>query len=215
MVLSVLVIGCGDAAKDDDDDDEAWGEDDPDAGGWGTDGGGSGGESTGGGTDAGGDTAGSDGDETGADDTGGHDTGGEDAGGDGRITIFPTTGVEFGPFEAGHTKVGGFRIDSVGESSLRIISMSIIDAGENAGAAVFSGLRPHIEDHVVPFDISPGENAEFLLQATMEEMGTATGMIEIYTNDPTVDDPSPGHVRIPLSAVAVETSDSDSDDTGS
>jgi hypothetical protein len=137
-----------------------------------------------------------------------------EAGGEGRIELFPATGVEFGPFEIGHTEVGGFRIDSVGESSLRILSMNIIDAGENAGVAVFSELRPHVSSNVVPFDISEGEGAEFLLTAAMEEEGTSTGMIEIYTNDPTVEDPSPGYVRIPLSAVAVGASGSDGDDTG-
>ena len=44
----------------------------------------------------------------------------------------------------------------------------------------------------------------------------ATGTIEIYTNDPTVNDSGPGYVRIPLTATAVTpNSDETEEDTGS
>jgi hypothetical protein len=136
-----------------------------------------------------------------------------EAGGEGRIEIFPTAGVEIGPIEIGHKEQGGFRIDSTGDFPLRILSMQIVDAGENAGSGVFDELRPYVSSNVVPFDIDAGDGAEFLLTASMEAVGTATGIIEIYTNDPTVDDPSPGYIRVPMTATAVEPSGSD--DTGS
>ena len=92
-----------------------------------------------------------------------------EAGGEGRVALFPTDGVSIGPFAAGLTEVGGFRIDSTGDFPLQVISMNLIDAGENAGQAVFADLRPHVSTNVVPFDISVGEGAEFLLTASMTE----------------------------------------------
>ena len=138
-----------------------------------------------------------------------------ETGGEGRIGIFPTDGVNMGPFEIGFAEVGGFRIDSMGEFPLRVISLSLIDAGENAGLAVFDGLRPADSTHVVPFELRPGEASEFMLTATMSEAGIATGTIEIYTNDSTVNDGGPGYVRIPLAATAVDSSSEDAgEDTG-
>ncbi len=139
-----------------------------------------------------------------------------EAGGEGRVEIFPSDGVEMGPFDVGFSEVGGFRIDSVGEFPLKVLSMSLIDAGDNAGQAVFAELRPANSADVVPFDIPTGEGSEFMLTATMAEAGTATGTIEIYTNDPTVNDSGPGYVRIPLTATAVTpNSDETVEDTGS
>jgi len=142
-------------------------------------------------------------------------------GGEGRVEIFPTDGVIMGPFDIGHTEVGGFRIDSVGDFPLKVSRMALIDVGQNAGTGVFGELRPHVSTNTVPFDIEPGEGAEFLLTASMSEAGTATGTIEIYTNDPTVNDGGPGYVRIPLKATAVDpngepedTGSADSADTG-
>ena len=147
-----------------------------------------------------------------------------EAGGEGRVTIFPTDGVNIGPFEVGYSEIGGFRIDSTGDFPLQVLSMPLIDAGEVADQAVFADLRPHVSSNVVPFDIRPGEGAEFLLTASMTEAGTATGAVEIYTNDSTVNDSGPGYVRVPLSAVAHDpgagsggrddTGHTESDDTG-
>ena len=138
-----------------------------------------------------------------------------EAGGEGRATIHPSDGVHIGPFEAGRTKGGGFRINSVGEFPLQVISMTLIDVGENAGEAVFIDLRPAVTTNVIPFDIAPEDSAEFQLEASMTEAGTATGEIEIYTNDPTANDGSPGYIRIPLSATATgSSSDEAPDDTG-
>jgi len=137
-----------------------------------------------------------------------------EAGGEGRAAIFPTDGVNLGPFDIGHTEQGGFRIDSTGEFPLQVLSMSLIDAGENAGIAVFADLRPHVSTNIVPFEIAPGEGSEFLVTASMSEAGTATGEIEIYTNDSTVNDGGPGYVRVPLSAIARDPG-GDEEDTGS
>ncbi len=136
------------------------------------------------------------------------------AGGEGRVVVFPPDGVEIGPFEAGLTKVGGFRLESVGDFPLQIISVTLIDAGENGGTSVFSDLQPAVSTNVVPFDIAPESGAEFKLTAAMTEAGTATGQIEIYTNDPTVNDGGPGYVRVPLTATATSSSEA-SEDTGS
>ena len=139
-----------------------------------------------------------------------------EAGGEGRVEIFPSDGVEMGPFDVGFSEVGGFRIDSVGEFPLKVLSMSLIDVGDSAGQAVFADLRPADSADVVPFEIPTGEGSEFMLTATMSEAGKATGTIEIYTNDPTVNDSGPGYVRIPLSATAVASNSNDpEDDTGS
>ena len=136
-----------------------------------------------------------------------------EAGGEGRASLYPADGVNIGPFEAGRTKIGGFRIDSTGEFPLRVISMTLIDAGENAGQAVFAELRPAVSTNIIPFDIAPEEGAEFQLTASMTEAGTATGAIEIYTNDSTVNDGGPGYIRVPLTATATSADDSP-DDTG-
>ena len=137
-----------------------------------------------------------------------------EAGGEGRVTVYPSDGVVIGPFEAGLTKVGGFRLESVGDFPLQVISVTLIDAGENGGTSVFSDLQPAISTNVVPFDIAPEEGAEFKLTATMMEAGTATGQVEIYTNDSTVNDGGPGYVRVALTATATSNAEAP-DDTGS
>ena len=136
-----------------------------------------------------------------------------EAGGEGRVTVIPADGVRIGPFNAGLSKVGGFRLDSIGDFPLQVISLTLIDAGENADAPVFSALQPAVSTNVVPFDIPPDAGAEFKLTASMSEAGTATGEIEIYTNDSTVNDGGPGYVRIPLTATATSNSQQ-SEDTG-
>jgi hypothetical protein len=114
---------------------------------------------------------------------------------------------------AGHTTTCGFRVNSVGEYDLRLLSMSIIQAGENAGVKVFDNLRPADDTLGFPISIDAGAAEEFIFVAAMSEEGTTTGTIELLTNDSTVNDPSPGKIRIPLSATAVDYS-GDGDDTG-
>ncbi len=146
-----------------------------------------------------------------------------EAGGEGRIEIFPAGGIIFEPMGLGGIENAAFRIDSIGESALQIKSIEIIDSGENGGASVFSNLRAHDEDNVPPFNIEAGTGAEFLLTATMAEAGEATGAIEIWCNDPTVEDPSPGRIRVAMQATAIDyaagdadaDADADGDDTGS
>jgi hypothetical protein len=133
-------------------------------------------------------------------------------GGDGRIEIFPEDGVTCETMTAGHTSTCGFRVNSTGENDLRLMSMEIINAGENGGLKVFDNLRPANDSLGFPISINTGEHAEFVLQASMSEEGSATGTIEILTNDGTVSDPTPGKIRIPLSATAVDYSSGD--DTG-
>ncbi len=142
-------------------------------------------------------------------------------GGDGRIEIFPEDGVTCETMNAGHTSTCGFRVNSVGEYNLRLMSMQIINAGENGGQKVFDNLRPADDSLGFPISINTGESAEFILQASMAEEGSTTGSVEILTNDGTVSDPTPGKIRIPLNATAVDHSpgddtgdDSSADDTG-
>jgi len=152
------------------------------------------------------------------------------AGGDGKIEIFPSDGVVCETMAAGHTSTCGFRVSSVGEYDLRLLSMTIIQAGENAGVKVFDNLRPADDTLGYPISIDSGSAEEFIFVAAMSEEGTATGTIEVLTNDSSVNDPSPGKIRIPLSATAVDyggggddtgdgsgddTGDGDGDDTGS
>ena len=135
------------------------------------------------------------------------------AGGDGRIEIFPADGVVCETMAIGHTSTCGFRVNSVGEYDLRLTSMSIIQAGENAGVKVFDNLRPADDTLGYPISIDAGASEEFTFLAAMSEEGTTSGVIEILTNDSTVNDPSPGKVRITLSATAVDYSGG-GDDTG-
>jgi hypothetical protein len=135
------------------------------------------------------------------------------AGGDGKIEIFPSDGVVCEAMATGHTSTCGFRVNSVGEYDLRLLSMSIVQAGENAGVKVFDNLRPADDTLGYPISIDAGEAEEFIFLAAMSEEGTTTGIIEILTNDSSVNDPSPGKIRIPLSATAVDYS-GDGDDTG-
>jgi len=79
MLAIPLVVGCGDAAKDDDDDD--WTDEDSADGGWGSTGGESGGGSSTGDTDGGSSTGDTDGADDGGSDDGGSDDGGTDDGG--------------------------------------------------------------------------------------------------------------------------------------
>jgi hypothetical protein len=133
------------------------------------------------------------------------------SGGDGRIEVFPADGVTCEPMATGHSSTCGFRVNSVGEYDLRLMSMEIINGGENAGEKVFDNLRPADDSMSFPVSINTGESAEFILLASMTEEGSATGSIEILTNDGTVSDPSPGKIRIALSASAIEYG---TDDTG-
>jgi hypothetical protein len=141
------------------------------------------------------------------------EAGGVVAGGDGKIEVYPTDGVVCETMTAGHTSTCGFRVNSVGEYDLRLLSMSIIQAGENAGVKVFDNLRPADDTLGFPISIDAGAAEEFIFVAAMSEEGTTTGTIELLTNDSTVNDPSPGKIRIPLSATAVDYS-GDGDDTG-
>lgn len=133
------------------------------------------------------------------------------SGGDGRIEIFPADGVECNEITDGSSVTCGFRVNSVGEYDLRVISMQIINAGENAGQPVFDNLRPADDSLSFPISIDTGESAEFILRAEMTETGSATGSIELLTNDGSVNDPSPGKIRIGVSASATISSDADTD----
>jgi hypothetical protein len=143
------------------------------------------------------------------------------AGGDGRIEIFPAGTIVFEAMGIGGVENAAFRIDSVGEAALQIKSIEIVDSGENGGASVFTNLRAHDEDNIPPFNIDAGEGAEFLVTASMTEPGEALGSIEIWCNDPTVEDPSPGRIRLAMQATAIDyaagdsDADADGDDTGS
>ena len=136
------------------------------------------------------------------------------SGGDGRIEVFPADGVTCQPMAAGHYETCGFGIRSVGEYDLRVMSMQIINAGENAGEKVFDNLRPADDSLNFPISINTGESEEFILLATMSAAGTASGEIEVLTNDGSVSDPSPGKIRIPISATAIDYGSDDTGETG-
>ena len=142
------------------------------------------------------------------------------SGGDGRIEVYPADGVACAEITDSASVTCGFRVSSVGEYDLRVISMQIINAGENAGQPVFDNLRPADDSLNFPISIVSGESAEFILRAAMSETGSATGSIELLTNDGSVNDPSPGKIRVPVSASANIRNGSDTgvggegDDTG-
>ena len=133
------------------------------------------------------------------------------AGGDGRIEIFPADGVACDTMKAGLSVTCGFRVDSVGEYDLRLMFMEIVNAGENNGQPVFENLRPADASQSFPISIIAGEKQEFILTASMSVAGTANGIIEVRTNDGTVSDPSPGRIRVPVTATATAAA---ADDTG-
>ena len=144
---------------------------------------------------------------------------GTTAGGDGRIEIFPADGVACETISAGLSVTCGFRVNSVGEYDLRLMSMEIVNAGENDGQPVFDNLRPADDTQNFPISIDTGDSQEFILMASMAVAGTANGIIEIRTNDGSVSDPSPGKIRIPVTATATAAASNDtgspgSDDTG-
>jgi len=140
------------------------------------------------------------------------------SGGRGSIQVAPDE-IVFDPTMVGHAETAAFRIDSVGEDSLRVTSVRIIDEGEMADVAVFTNLRA-FDSVEVPFDLDPGESAEFTVTSTLPIAGSVTGKIEIDSSDPDVSDPLPGKVRINLSASAYEPGTGDdtggepTDDTG-
>ena len=136
---------------------------------------------------------------------------GTTAGGDGRIEVFPAEGVTCEAMNAGLSVTCGFRINSVGEYDLRLMSMEIVNAGENDGQPVFDNLRPADDSQNFPISINTGDSQEFVLMASMSVAGSANGIIEVRTNDGTVSDPSPGRIRIPVTATATAAA---ADDTG-
>ncbi len=133
----------------------------------------------------------------------------------GGIEIYPADGVNWGTLVVGLPDTEAFRIDSVGEEDLRVNAVDIIDAGENGGVSVFTNLEPYTddEDFSYPAVIPPGEGLEFVITATLNTAGEATGTIRIRSNDNTIEDPSPGELRVPLSASTAE--EGGGDDTGS
>ena len=133
------------------------------------------------------------------------------AGGDGRIEIFPADGVACQTMKAGLSVTCGFRVNSIGEYDLRLMSMEIVNAGENDGQPVFDNLRPADDSQNFPISINTGDSQEFVLMASMSVAGSANGIIEVRTNDGTVSDPSPGRIRIPVTATATAAA---ADDTG-
>jgi hypothetical protein len=135
------------------------------------------------------------------------------SGGEGVIEVAPAE-IVFDETTIGHSENAPFKIISKGEDPLRVTDVRIIDAGEMSDVAVFHDLRA-FTPVVLPFELETDEEAEWLVTATLPEAGSITGMIEIRCNDTSVSDPSPGVIRIPMSASARdEGPGTGPDDTG-
>jgi len=141
------------------------------------------------------------------------------SGGAGIIEVFPEE-VVWNRVVIGNPDSEGFRISSVGESPLKVTLVTLSDAGQtqadadSAPEAVFYEIRPfEPEKHTVPFDLDPGESAEFVVMARFLAPGTTTGQVRIRSNDTEAEGPAPGDFRLPLSATGVEPSGG-GDDTG-
>ncbi|NOY28177.1 MAG: hypothetical protein GXP62_20115 [Oligoflexia bacterium] len=113
-------------------------------------------------------------------------TGNANLAGSGKLEVIPADGVVWEGVVPGYPCSAYVRVDSVGLEPLNIEQADIVDSG----GGVFSLPTP-----VADLTVQPDDHIEFVVQALLSSLTTATGELRIKSNDEdTVD------LRLPLTA---------------